>query len=455
MNQTAKQFLFSKQKQAMRYLLDPTWQGEIVYGGGARGGKSQLGSIWLTAGALCYPESQWLIGFEELKHLRRTTLPDLLKIIKNIISQTAGDNWRQSFKLNQQDMIIEFINGSKIFLAELAELPSDPEFDRLGSYGLTGLWIDEAQRVSAKAKSTLSARLSLVKTDKWQTKPKALYTCNPTKNWIYSEFYKPLIKEKQKIDSKVFIQSLYTDNPFIDHKSYKKQVLASESKVQIERLLYGNFDYDDDPSRLMEYDSILNLWNNEFVPTGEKYITADIALQGSDKLVIRVWSGLRVILTIVEKKSDSKNIEHKIRTLSILHDVPRSHICFDADGVGAYLGSYLDGAKAFHNGAKALNNENYDNLKTQCYFKLADYINQHLIYISDQKYKKETIEELEHLKQRDIDKDGKIKLITKDKIKEIIGRSPDFADSLMLRMFFELNKNKTVGFKKKVAMTSF
>ena len=32
--------------------------------------------------------------------------------------------------------------------------------------------------------------------------------------------------------------------------------------------------------------------------------------------------------------------------------------------------------------------------------------------------------------------------IVKDKIKEHIGRSPDIADALMMRMYFELNKTK-------------
>jgi hypothetical protein len=49
------------------------------------------------------------------------------------------------------------------------------------------------------------------------------------------------------------------------------------------------------------------------------------------------------------------------------------------------------------------------------------------------------IEELEQIKQKDVDKDNKISLVDKDKIKENIGRSPDIADALMFRMYFEID----------------
>ena len=51
------------------------------------------------------------------------------------------------------------------------------------------------------------------------------------------------------------------------------------------------------------------------------------------------------------------------------------------------------------------------------------------------------IEELEVVKQKDVDKDNKMSVISKDKIKELIGRSPDYSDTLMMRMYLELSKS--------------
>ena len=45
--------------------------------------------------------------------------------------------------------------------------------------------------------------------------------------------------------------------------------------------------------------------------------------------------------------------------------------------------------------------------------------------------------ELEWVKSKDMDKDGKLKLVGKDVVKENIGRSPDYSDMIMMRMWFE------------------
>jgi hypothetical protein len=47
-------------------------------------------------------------------------------------------------------------------------------------------------------------------------------------------------------------------------------------------------------------------------------------------------------------------------------------------------------------------------------------------------------EEMEQIKQKNIDKEGKIAIIGKDVIKTNIGRSPDEWDSIMMRYWFAL-----------------
>ena len=47
-------------------------------------------------------------------------------------------------------------------------------------------------------------------------------------------------------------------------------------------------------------------------------------------------------------------------------------------------------------------------------------------------------EEMEAVKLVEMDKDGRVKLLRKDKVKELIGRSPDDWDSIMMRYYFEL-----------------
>ena len=94
--------------------------------------------------------------------------------------------------------------------------------------------------------------------------------------------------------------------------------------------------------------------------------------------------------------------------------------------------------------------ENYQNLKTQCYYILADKVNNHEIGIeieNDELFKKLLTEELEQVKSKDLDKGGKLRIVPKDEVKEIIGRSPDYSDAMMMRIWFTLSG---IGQKPKV-----
>ena len=118
------------------------------------------------------------------------------------------------------------------------------------------------------------------------------------------------------------------------------------------------------------------------------------------------------------------------------------NIIVDEDGVGGGVVDILR-CKGFVNNSRPLNKENYQNLKTQCYYKLADEINkgQIGIKINDISQKNHIIEELEQVRSKDMDKDNKLQIIPKEIIKAIIGRSPDYADAIMMRMYYQLDKN--------------
>ena len=69
---------------------------------------------------------------------------------------------------------------------------------------------------------------------------------------------------------------------------------------------------------------------------------------------------------------------------------------------------------------------------------LAEKINNREIKIKEDRYKSVLTEELEQVKEKDWDKDMVKKLVPKNEIRENIGRSPDYSDSMMMRMYFEL-----------------
>mgnify|MGYP006955397068 FL=1 len=111
----------------------------------------------------------------------------------------------------------------------------------------------------------------------------------------------------------------------------------------------------------------------------------------------------------------------------------------DSDGLGGYLESYLNGIKEFHGGTRPINPE-YDNLKSECAFKLAELINNRQIRIICTEAQRERImEELSVLKQDHIDADTRKKgIISKENMKDILGHSPDYLDMLIMAMLFRI-----------------
>jgi phage terminase large subunit len=431
---------FDKQRQALRRLRDSTTN-EVLYGGGARGGKSYLGCGWITIECLEKAGSKWLIGREELTKLKDTTLLTFFMVAKEM-------GIKKFFDFNAQSLTVQFNNGSMVFFRELKYVPSDPEFDRLGSYDLTGSFIDESQQIHKKAVNVLRGRYSVLSGEGWQTIPKSLYTCNPAKNWIYEDFVRPEI-EKTLPNDKVFIKSLAMDNPYVSQDYIEN--LKKSDKITVERLLYGNFEYDDDPSALIDYDKIIDCFTNAYIPTGTKRLTVDVARFGSDKTVIALWDGWRVKILSYKGLSVSETAA-KVKEFQNNYHVSNSNTIADEDGVGGGVVDIL-GCKGFVNNSRALPNpitfedDNYYNLKSQCYYRLAERINKGELFIDCEEpgMKKDIIQELEQVKQHNMDKDGKKQVLPKDKIKELIGRSPDFADTLMMREWFELAPVFKVG----------
>jgi phage terminase large subunit len=422
--------LILKQEHAAYYLKDKETK-ELIYGGAAGGGKSALGILWLIEQCQAYPGTRWLMGRSKLKALKETTL-------NTFFEQASLLQLNNQFTYNGQSGVIYWNNGSEILLKDLCLYPSDPNFDSLGSLEITGAFIDECNQITYKAWQIVKSRIRY-KLNQYGIEPKMLGTCNPAKNWVYAQFY---LKDKNgTLDSdKKFIQALPTDNPHLP-ASYLQSLLSLDENSK-QRLYYGNWEYDNDPAKLIDYEKIQNCFTNNFIPFGEMYISADIARFGSDKMVICVWSGFRVVEIFSMAKSSITEIAEAVRGLSIKHKVPLSNVICDEDGVGGGAVDVL-GCVGFINNSRPMEVDNvivqYQNLKTQCYYKLAEVIQSNNLYIhsQDANVNDEITKELEQVKRDKIDSDGKLQLMSKDKVKQAIGRSPDYSDALMMRMYFE------------------
>ena len=385
--------------------------------------------MWLIEMCQTYKGSRWLMGRSKLKSLKETTLNSFFELTSKL---EIGDQ----FTYNAQSNIIKWNNGSEILLKDLFLYPSDPNFDSLGSLEICGAFIDECNQVVHKAWQIVLSRCRY-KLNEFDLIPKVLGSCNPAKNWTYKEFYKKS-KDKSIDKGKVFIQALPTDNPHLP-KSYLESLLSLDKNSK-QRLYYGNWEYDDDPTALIDYDSIMDYFNPVHLTQGkDTYLTIDVARQGRDKSVIRVWNGWVCIKRIAFAKNTITELADKVKQLMNQYNVSRSRVVADEDGVGGGLVDILR-CKGFVNNSKALNGENYDNLKSQCSHKIAlRIVDKQIGEVCNDKQLIDLIsEEMEAVKLVDMDKNGKVKLLPKDKVKELIGRSPDDWDTIYMRYYFEL-----------------
>lgn len=426
-----------KQKEVCKLWVN-NYTTDIVYGGSKGSGKSYLLAALIFGDALMYPETHYFIARKKLNDLRKYTIPTINEVLQNF---GVG---KQYYEFNAQDNYFKLYNGSKVFLLEAKYLPADPEYQRFGSMAMTRGACEESGELDEFAKNNLAASIGRWKNDEYNLTGKLLQTCNPSKNYLYKQYYKKF-RDGELEGHKAFIQAFPEDNKMID-SGYLEHLNNTLSKSEKERLLKGNWEYDNNPSALCEYEDILAAFVDELQQeTGNRkpkyYITADIARMGSDLAVIMVWKGLSVIDKKVFKTSTIDQLYHAIRGLMTKYGISRKNVVCDADGVGGGVVDMLK-CKSFINNSKALKNENYNSLKDQCSYKLATAIRNQELFILNrvftEKEKEMIIEELEHLKSYKEDEGGKLRVAPKKDIKALIGRSPDFSDCLLFRFFFEL-----------------
>lgn len=406
----------------------------IAYGGAAGSGKSWLGCLWLWFMCYTFPKTRWFVGRENLKSSRQSIYVTFQKV-------ADAHNFHE-YRFNDEG--IRFENGSEIILIDLMYMPyKDPMFERLGSKEFTGGWIEEAGEVMELAFDVLKSRIGRHMNDVYKIPAKMLITCNPKKNWLYNLFYRPKrdgkIGEGTSAPEYDFIQALYTDNPFLTD-DYVANLESISDPITRARLLLGMWEYENDANSLFnDYDALQDMFANEHVqPTGMRSGSADIAAKGRDHFVGFSSDGNVFTLEFNVAYSPARDVERTLREMMIRCSIPRSMMIVDADGVGSFVESYLQGIKEFHGGGRAKDSR-YQNLKAECYFKLSDMVRRRTIRLRglNDAEKERLVEELQAVKQIHIDADTqKIAINSKEEQKAILGRSPDIADALMMAMFF-------------------
>lgn len=338
-----------------------------------------------------------------------------------------------AYQINESNLTITCPNGAVIHFKS-ADKP-----DNLFGEDVYSVVFDEAPRAKVDAfyalRSTITFTGGLMK---------LIGNFGGIANWMHQ------LKEKAKNDPQYVYFKITAWDAVKEGILSEKEILQAQKDLpsKIFKQLYLAEEQESE-DQLIDFDSMNSLFTNEHAESGERYITADIALHGSDKFVVIVWNNWRIIEFTITNKCEAPEVEQILKAKAEKFRVKRSNIAYDADGLGSFLRGYLSGAKPFNNGSKPIKIEgkeiNYKNLKSQCGYEFAEKVNAGEIKIDCEVNKSELFKELECLKSYKLDDEGKIQLLPKNKIKEVIGHSPDLLDALVIRMIFELkNGNFTV-----------
>ena len=446
--------LFEKQKITFKYLQEQ-WFLEVLYWWWARWWKSWLWCLWIVLNCMLLQNSRWLIWRKSLLNLKKSTLETLLQIFKWFWLEPDVD-----YNYNQQEQTIRFNNWSIIFLMHFQKDHSDPNFDRLWSLELSWCFLEESQEIEErKIKEILKWRLSKIEEldNKWKTiwkmSPKLFYTCNPWKNWLYTEFYKPYV-DKKLWEWKIFIPSLVTDNPHISQEYIENLKTADEKTVK--RLLYWDWNYSDDVLLLFQYDDLTQMFENQLFNNDNKtrYMSVDLSWKWADKTVVTIFEWWKILKVYKEDITDWQILIPKLVQFEKDYWILRKNVVIDWDGIWWNFEDFYKWCFVFHWWSSPIKKKikdeiekkfeiTYKNLRSQCYIFLSEVVKWHNIYFQDKEYQDKIITELEIMKE--LDKSDLVRqVISKKDIKANLWHSPDYADSLMMRSVFDLIEEEKI-----------
>lgn len=259
-----------------------------------------------------------------------------------------------------------------------------------------------------------------------------------TSNWVHQ------LKEKAESDPE------YAYFKINCYDAVKEGILSLAEVEQAKKDLPDNIFRElylaeavEDDAQLISNESLAKLSTNPYDDGGTAYITGDIARLGKDKTVLFVWRGMRIVECVELAKSTIPQSADAIKRLQAKYNVNTSNIIVDEDGVGGGVVDLL-GCQGFRNNSRPVKvsgkTENFASLKDQCYYKLAEEINANVISCDlPEGVMAMLIQELEMVRLPSGVDVSKIKMLPKDKIKKVLGRSPDYSDAMMMRMKFLLN----------------
>lgn len=298
----------------------------------------------------------------------------------------------------------------------------------------------------------------------WGNTPEEVYNqCKHIIDPLWKDAYEELgfNKVTMYVKSVTFIQGRLEENiKLIASDPNYAANLSQQNEEQRARDLEGNWNFKatgDDLIKMSDMDRFYRA--SAQIEKGIRYVSADIAFEGGDFCVMWLWIDLH-IKDVFVMRENSANTETMFMAKLNEWGVREENVIYDYWGVGQAISGHVKRAVKFTGTQKPEKQfeNSYKNVKSQCAEMLAHCIQDGKISIEPRlldlkfsgkkgKYQKVALKDIlmkerKCIRHKDNSNIGGFELINKEGMIKAVGYSPDFFESLIYRMYFEINKKK-------------
>ena len=380
--------------------------------GGRGSGKSYFFADKLIRRFLSNPDTQWACFREVQKSIAKSSK----KLLEDRIHEFGLHEY---FEILQTEIRSKLGNGEIIFQGL-----QDHTVDSIKSLeGFDGCWVEESQTITQHSLDLLTPTFRKDNSEIW-------FSWNPR---LRTDAVEKLFKSKK---NSILVHIDYKDNPFCSKiiKDEAEEMYLDDPEKYAHIFLGGYVDTTG--NKLFSFKDVDRAMHRNQEATGATIIGCDVARYGDDSTVLCVRSGLWV-KSILQKKNLA--VTEVADWAGHIADIVKADaVAVDTIGLGAGVHDILMRKGIFsidaNFGYKASDEKRYINKRAESYFKLSNAIKAGLAIPENDAL----MEELLTIEYEFNDSNGKLKIISKDKIKEFLGRSPDLADALALTYFTDV-----------------
>lgn len=436
----------------------------MALGGAIRGTKTFTMLAILFMLLQRFPRSRAAIVRDTLPNLRRNIIPPVEKFRDNYLGGWLGP-------LNQSKWMWTAANGSQLFLMS-ESIETDPDLDRFKGLEVNWFLAEEANELNIKTHYKMIERAGsyiIPPTAEQQKKiniavarrmpqreafraygpeqppPMVFYTFNPADNWVRDVFYDPWVNSTIKAPF-FFLPASIVDNPFVTDEYLES--LKNLPPEEYKRFVMGEWGKVRTYNQLITADMIVTA-KNVLPRPGLKKEGLDVAGYGGDVIVFAGINGNYLEDTEEMEDDGSMTVTNRMwnRAIERAHERGVDEDNYKIDNVGLGGGPADDMVAAgfnvqrFESGGSPIDREvkpgvismwKFADQRSQAYWEFREKLragNFSLKAHCPERLVQELLAHTYEITNR------VIKVVEKKKLRDVLGRSPDYSDAVVMADF--------------------